>query len=459
MSGTLLTALQFYTRTRAQRWLFAGALVLWTAQLVVTRAACPCPRAFTPWPFVCGGLTAAAAAVLLISGAWDFRRISALRTVYLIPYSRLKLVGGMLLAQCFAALIVSGLVMLVGGADALPPLGWGSARGTFEMLFGCALFCVVLVQVITGPSRVLSVASFALVTPLGLRPDLFMKPELIGLPKAHVLASAGILVWLLFAVWYVSAWRPAVPLSVWSRGGPSAAARVPVSRHTAIEAFLLGQPSLLRVCRQQLILWVLCHLSTIAMMAVISLLIVRHHVPVNYRAAITILLYGPVVGVNTVAGCVARGSRRLWLRSGESRATLYNIAARLAWHALALLGIPLFGLALVEMRFLPPAEIDLWFPLAICVTLTPCALYLGLLNFQRRLNLSFLALYVVAGSAYVASLYVQSAQGRELLWIAPVVFLAIGAVLRALARRRWRGIDWLRFRAERETSPFAVRRS
>jgi cytochrome c-type biogenesis protein CcmH/NrfF len=232
-----------------------------------------------------------------------------------------------------------------------------------------------------------------------------------------------------------------------------------VSRHTAIEAFLLGQPSLLRVCRQQLILWVLCHLSTIAMMAVISLLIVRHHVPVNYRAAITFLLYGPVVGVNTVAGCVARGSRRLWLRSGESRAMLYNIAARVAWHALALLGIPLFGLALVEIRFLPPAQIDLWFPLAICVTLTPCALYLGLLNFQRRLNLSFLALYVVAGSAYVASLYVQSAQGRELLWIAPVVFLAIGGVLRNVARRRWCGIDWLRFRAERETSPFAVRRS
>jgi hypothetical protein len=458
MSGMLLTALQFYTRTRAQRWLFAGALALWTAQLLVTRAACAWPCSFTLWPFILGGLTAAAAAMMLISGAWDFRRISALRTVYLSPYSRLKLVGGMLLAQLFVALIVSGLVMLVGEARALPPLAWGSARGTFEMLFGCALFCSVLVQVITGPSRVLSVASLALVTPLGLRPDLFMRPDLIGLPKAHVLASAGILVWLLFAAWYVSAWRPAVPLSVWSRGGPSAAARVPVSRQTAIEAFLLGQPSLLRVCRQQLSLWVLCHFSTIAMMAVTSLLILRHHPPVDYRTAITILLYGPVVGVNTVAGCVARGSRRLWLRSGESRTVLYTIGARLAWHALALLGIPLFGLALVEMRFLPHTEIDLWFPLAICVALTPCALYLGLLNFQRRLNLSFLALYVVAVSALVASLFVESAQGRELLWVAPVTLLAIGGVLRALARRRWCGIDWLRFRAERETSPFAVRR-
>ncbi len=88
-------------------------------------------------------------------------------------------------------------------------------------------------------------------------------------------------------------------------------------------------------------LWLLCHFSTIAMMAVTSLLILRHHPPVDYRTAITILLYGPMVGVNTVAGCVARGSRRLWLRSGESRTVLYTIGARLAWHALALLGIPL----------------------------------------------------------------------------------------------------------------------
>jgi hypothetical protein len=201
------------------------------------------------------------------------------------------------------------------------------------------------------------------------------------------------------------------------------------------------------------------HVVIVSMMAGMKLLIVRHHFPANYSMAIIILLYGPVVGVNTIAGCVARGSRRLWLCSGETRAVLYATAARLAWRSLALLGIPLFGLALLEIRFLPHEGFDMLFPLAVNVTLTPCALYLGLLNFRRRLDLSFLALYMVAVGALFAGLLVESPQGKQLLWIAPVALVAIGCVLRSLARRRWYGIDWLRFRAERETSPFALRRA
>jgi hypothetical protein len=459
MNGTLRTALQFYTRTRLQRWLLAGALLLFATKLLATRQACPCPRSFNLWPFLLGWLAGSAAAMITVYSAWDFRRISALRTVFLIPHSRWQLAGGMFFAQLAAAAVGTGLVVLVGHAEPLPPLAWGSPRGTFEMLFGCALALVVLLQVITGPSRILSVVSLALVAALGLRVDLFMKPEILGMPKADVLALAGILAWLLFAAWYVSAWRPVAPGSVWSRGRGIAAAPVQVSRQTAIQAFLLGQPSLLRVCRQQLATWVIYHIAIVAMMAGMKLLIVRHNFPANYFAAIIVLLYGPVVGVNTIAGCLARGSRRLWLRSGEPRTVLYATAARLAWQSLALLGIPLFGLALLEIRFLPHEGFDMLFPLAMCVALTPAALYLGLLNFRRRLNLSFLALYMVAVGALLGGLYVDSPQGQQLLWIAPVALVVIGCVLRALARRRWYGIDWLRFRAERETSPFAVRRA
>jgi hypothetical protein len=99
---------------------------------------------------------------------------------------------------------------------------------------------------------------------------------------------------------------------------------------------------------------------------------------------------------------------------------LYAIAARLAWQSLALLGIPLFGLALIEIRFLPHAGSDMLFSLAICVTLTPGALYLGLLNFRRRLNLPFLALYLIAVGALLADLLVESPQSKQFLWIAPV---------------------------------------
>jgi hypothetical protein len=457
MNGVLRTALQFYTRTRAQRWLLAGTLLLFAAKLVASRQACPCPRSFSPWPFVLAGPTIGVAAMIAVSSAWDFRRISSLRTVFLIPHSRLQLAGGLFLAQLMAAAVGTGLVILMGHADSTSPLAWGSPRGTFEMLFGCTLSFVVLLQFITGPSRIVSIVALALVAPLGLRIDLFMKPETLGMPKADVLAITGILVWLLFAAWFVSAWRPAIPSSVWARGRDSVAASVRVSRQAAIHALLLGQPSLLRVCGQQLTIWMIYHVIIVAMMAGMKLLIARHNFPANYSMAIIILLYAPVVGVNTIAGCAARGSRRVWLCSGESRNVLYAVAARLAWQSLAVLGIPLFGLALIEMRFLPHAGFDnMLFPLAICIALTPAALYLGLLNFQRRLTLSFLALYIAAAGAMMAGLFVESAQGQHLLWITPVAFLAIGCVLRALARQRWYGIDWLRFRAEREKSPFAV---
>ena len=456
MNGVLRTALQFYMRTRLQRWLLAGVLLLFAAELLATRQACPCPRSFNVWPFLLKGLASGVAAMIAVLSAWDFRRISALRTVFLIPHSRLQLAGGMFLAQLIAAAVVTGLVVLIGHAEPPSPLAWGSPRGTFEMLFGCALSFVVLLQVVTGPSRILSVLAVALVAPLGFRIDLFMRPEILGVPKADVLALAGILLWLLFAAWYVSAWRPAAPLSAWSRGRDSAAVPVQVSRQTAIRVFLLGQPSLSRVCRQQVTTWMVYHVVIVAMLAGMKLLIVRHTFPPNYSMAIFILMYAPVVGVNTLAGIAARGSRRLWLCSGETRIELYAIAARLAWQSLALLGIPLCARPLVEIRFLPHAGIDMLFPLAICVTLTPAALYLGLLNFRRRLNLSFLALYIIAVGALLVDLFVESPQGKQLLWVAPVALVAIGCVLRTLARRRWYGIDWLQFRAERETSPFAV---
>jgi hypothetical protein len=458
MNGVLRTALQFYTRTQTQRWLLAGTLLLFAAQLVATNRTCPCPRAFSPWPFLLAGPAAGVAAMITFSSAWDFRRISSLRTVFLIPYSRAQFAGGMFLAQLMAAAAGTSLVILVGHADALPPLAWGSPRGTFEMLFGCALSAVVLLQLVTGPSRIVSIVTLAVLAPLGLRINLFMKPEILGMPKADVLAIAGLLAWLLFAAWYVSAWRPVASSSVWARSRDSTAAvPVGVSRQAALHTLLLGQASLLRVCRQQLATWMIYHVIIVAMLAGMKLLIARHNFPANYSMAIIILLYAPVVGVNTISGCVARGSRRAWLCSGESRNMLYAIAAKLAWKSLAVLAIPLFSLAVIEILFLPHAGFDdMLFPLAICAALTPAALYLGLLNFRRRLTLSFLALYVAAAGAMIADIFVESAQGRHLLWITPVAFLAIGCVLRALARQRWCGIDWLRFRAEREKSPFAV---
>jgi hypothetical protein len=459
MNGVLRTALEFYARTRTQRRLLAGAFLLFAAKLVATRLACAGPRSLNPWLILLGAPVPALASMIGVYSASDFRRISTLRTVFLIPHSRLQLVAGMFLAQLIVAVIGTALVALVGHAEPPPPLAWGSVRGTFEILFGSALSLAVLLQLFAGPSRILSAVSVALPAALVFRIDLFMQPEIFGMPKAHVLMLAGILAWLVFAAWYVNTWHPAAPFSVWKRSSLSAAAPVRASRQVAIRAFLLGQPSLWRASRQQFATWIGFHLVIAALFTAMKLLMARHHVPANYSMAIIILLYAPVVGVNNIAGLVARGSRRLWLRSGEPRNVLYAMAERLAWQSLALLGVPFFGLALLEMRFLPHAGgIDLLYLLAMCLALTPAALYLGLLNFRRRLDLSFLALYTLAAGALFARLFVESPHGQQLLWIAPPALVAIGGALRALARRRWYGIDWLQFRAERETAPFAARR-
>ena len=155
MNGVLRTALEFYARTRTQRWLLAGAFLLLGAKLVAARLAGAGPRTFSPWPILLGAPVPALASMIGVYSASDFRRISALRTVFLIPHSRLQLVAGMFLAQLIVALLGTALVVLVGHAEPPPPLAWGSARGTFEMLFGCALSLAVLLQLFAGPSRIL----------------------------------------------------------------------------------------------------------------------------------------------------------------------------------------------------------------------------------------------------------------------------------------------------------------
>lgn len=458
MNGVLRIALDYYARTRSQRVLAAIGLLIFIAERVAALHRCPCGSS-SPWPYLSGGLAGLSIMTVVILGgvgASYFNRISALRTVFLIPRSRLKLAVGMLIAQVLAAALVTAVVVVLGQAAPSAQSGWGTPRGTFESLFGSALLFAVLLQAVAGPSRVVSllVGVAVPVAILGFRIRLFFEADVLGLARADFLAIAGLLAWLLFATWYSRAWRSKARAA--GAGGPIVP--IEVSRQAAIQVFLLGQPSLASACRGQLTLWMLYHVFILAAMTMMKLLIARHNFPSNYSMAIILLLYAPIVGVNTIASCLARGSRRAWLSSGESRDALHANAVRLAWRSLALLGLPLWGLALLEIIVLPHADFDMRLLAAISVSLTPAALYLGLLHFQRRPVLSVLALILVAFGVTFASLFPVTPRGQGLPWLAPIAFVAIGGMLRSLARRRWHAIDWLRFRAERETSPFVMRR-
>jgi hypothetical protein len=162
---------------------------------------------------------------------------------------------------------------------------------------------------------------------------------------------------------------------------------------------------------------------------------------------------------NTIAGCIARHSRALWLRSGDSRRLLFETAERLAWRALTLLGAPFFLIATAEWHFLPHVERDATYPVAVYLTIAPCGLYSGLMNFTRTADLRFVVFVVIVAQGAVTVAVMQSgAPGHSYggvplgFWIVPLGLALLAVGLRRVAERRWLTIDWLRYRAPRSST-------
>jgi hypothetical protein len=455
MNGALRSALHFYIRSRAQRWFFTLALLSLAARLLLLRMSCGCSRATSFWYFVSVLPALGFGSVSLMSSAGAFRMISSLRTVYLIPRSRTRLVVGMLLAQVLVAALVTVLVVALGAAVS-GPLAWGSARGSFEYTFGIATLAVVAFQVVAGPSRFASALAGTLLLALLARLDVFMQAEIDGVPTPHVLTLLALAAWLAFAAWYRHTGPIAPAAAVWRRWPRSAFSRAPApaSRSDAIAAYLLDQASLWLACRRQLLFWLLYHCgigcASVAMLWV-PFFHSRHSPHRDFSAVPLILLFAISFATNAIAGCMARHSRALWLRSGDSRQVLFETAERLAWRALTLLGVPFFLIATAEWRFLPHVELNAAYPVAVYLTIAPCGLYSGLLNFTRTADLRFVVFVMIVAQGGVTAAVLQSdAAGNSYggvpsgFWILPLGLTLLAIVLRRRAQRRWLTIDWLR---------------
>ncbi len=475
MNGALRTAVLFYLRARVQRWFFALALGSLLARTAFLRMPCACARPTSFWYFVSAMPVIAFASISLMGSSALFRSVLSLRSVQLIPRARAQLVVGLLLAQVLvAALIALGVASIgaVGAVGALgldasdaapsPPLPWGGPIGLFAYAFGLATLAAVALQVVAGPSRLAAVVAGALLLALLARIDAVWQPQIAGAPTAALLALAGFAAWASFAAWYLRLGNIPPMTAVWKSGprvatGPRAAG--PASRSRALEAYLLGQPSLWPVCRRQLGYWLLYDgvmLLTLAAMAWFPLMHTRHAPHRDFSGLPLVLLFAIGFATNTIAGRVARHSRALWLRSGESRRALFQCGERLAWRALAFTAVPLLLIATLEWKFLPHLDMEAAYPLAVYLTLAPCGLYLGLLNFTRTVDLRFMLLALIVA---------QGALSAELLhgdlpdlvyagvplryWLLPVLLLGLAGVLREFAARRWLAIDWLRHRPPR----------
>jgi hypothetical protein len=453
----------FYVRSHVQRWFFALAMLSLAARLLFLRIPCGCSRPTSFWYFLSVLPLIGFAGVSLMSSAALFRTVSSLRSVYLIPLSRRRLIVGLLLAQLLVAALVTLLVVALR-ASPVGALDSGSARGTFEYVFGVATLVIVALQVIAGPSRVASVIAGALLLTLLARLDVFMQPEIAGLPTADVLTLLALASWAAYAAWYCHTGPIGPVASVWrarrARLAPSRATRAIATRAAAIDAYLLGQATLWIACRKQAALW----MSYIAMTGIVMSLSpflfthLRQRPLLDFSPISALLLMATAVVGNLIAGGIARRSRSLWLRSGDSRRDLFAIAERLGWRALALVGVPFLLAAALVWRFLPHLPTHAVYPLVVYLTLAPCGVYCGLLNFTRTSDLRFLALLLIAQGGVIAAVLHEDARGLPVggvqwsFWALPLALGLLAVVLRRRAERRWLTIDWLRYRAPRPSS-------
>jgi hypothetical protein len=395
----------------------------------------------------------------LMSSGGLFRTISSLRTVYLIPRSRAQLAAGLLLAQVLVAVLATLLVVTLGPSSA-DALGWGGARGTFEYVFGIATLAVVALQLIAGPSRFVSLLVGALMLGLLGEIDRFMQPEIGGVPTPDVLALAALTAWAAFAAWYSNGGPIAPVTAVWkATRSPTATARATLAATTradAIDAYLLGHGSLWLACRRQVSYWAfyIAVCGVVVGLHPFQFTRPRHVPPPDFSAASLLALLAVVSIGNSIAGKIARQSRTLWLRGGESRRALFARAEHLAWRALLLVGAPFVLAAAAAWTFLPHLLTHAVYPLAVYLTVAPCGLYSGLSSFARTRDLPFLIVFlVIAQGGVIAAMLQEDTPGLPAggvplgFWCLPLGLALLAVALRRIAARRWLNIDWLRDRA------------
>jgi hypothetical protein len=288
-----------------------------------------------------------------------------------------------------------------------------------------------------------------------MRSHSLFKSDITNAGTADFLMVLALAAASLFAVWYVRVRRIAPPQSHfaprWFVGSNSSHATA-ASRRAAINTYLLGQPSVVRATRDQLAFWVLINALVLWVLT-----FARQHTQGHADFGL-----GPVIMVfclssigNYLGRTVAGDSRHVWIRAGFSRDELFRAAERLTWTCLAILGAGVLVLSAAEWILLPHGDHDWRFLFVVLLAMVVCNTYLGLMNFNGVSGVladAVLSAVIVFLVLYYAFLFPDepgAATARFVIAVAEV----IGAfALRALALRRWRRVDWLKFRPRRTSS-------
>ena len=370
----------------------------------------------------------------LFSAPAIFRSLSAARTYQLLPHFRPRML--LAVSSLLGALLAAAFVFVL--AEALVSGLSLSAIG-YPLAALVALFLVLFLAF--GDPRwfiLVPIAAVVLTDLKGWSPAAW---DMVAALPAWSWSAMALGVWLIFAVWYLRAPRVrGVMLTPQGRSGVEAAQ--PVSRTVALRVLLA--PNAPRGTDRRISPRNAAFLLAVLLVFVVFITQSLRSMP------LTSFVWPAVLTIVFAQGAVAvvRQSRLLWLRIPGSRDAVRAQIERALWRNVAMMCAWLVVVAAIAASPLvghSAAEVALGFAL-----LVGAAIYA---SYVALAAVTGIATYVWAfGSMallHVALLWyweVLSARSLTTVTVVAAVELAGAALLRALAVRRWRTVDWLRFR-------------
>lgn len=444
MKGILQTAILCYTWVPLQRRLLAiGAVLILAGHLGLLLLGTTGGLAFLL--LLCVLLSSSFIGVsMVVSTGVMWRSVSAPRTLALLPYARVKLLLGVLVAMLgFAALLTASFALFRLEAPPTPALQ-PSLLGMFVYLLGIATAVTLFFFLLTGTYYV-AVVAIVVCGIAGRLPVISGMAAWVG--TIPLLATATVLAWVAFAGWYLRVRRVA-PTGWYGWSGrparnspnlPTRVSQIDTSRESAVTVQLLGLTSLSRLMRQG---WLIALVA-----AVLLLLQGAPGRPRAVSAALFLIFLLVSIGMFPlgVSRIVASRSRTLWLTGGCSRERLFLLCESWTWRCLGASAGPVAAVLIAAWVFLPHPIRNWGYFLLTALASAVFVLYLGLMDVTGR-GLSKLSVEVLAMFACWAPVVLSSiltATVTPAMQLSPVAQLIGAVVLRWVGKNHWRRIDWV----------------
>lgn len=364
----------------------------------------------------------------LFSAPAIFRSLSARRMCQLLPRFRLRML--LAVSLLLGALLAATFVFVL--AEALQD-GW-SSLWAIGYPFAVLVATFLLLFLVFGDWR-WSVLLMLAILLFGVSVN---EPAMLAVPPAWLWFATALGAWVIFAAWYlrVRQVRGIAPMPD-SRSGVDATR--PVLRTVAIRVLLA--PHTPRAADQIGLRNAPWLLATLVIMFLIAFSLTSFVAPLMSM----VLSTQPSV-------TIVRQSRLLWLRIPGARDAVRGQVERALWRSLATVcGWLVVAAAIAASPLMGhgAAEIALGFALAAGASIYAAYVALAAVRGISTYLWGFgsMALLLI-GLLVLSALFpdVFSAHSLTAPAVVAAVELAGAALLRALAVRRWRTVDWLRFK-------------